>query len=112
VSNEDRFRLALANLSSSGVTILGHHPGYTNAAKDIGASHFDIGPLWNELDDAERWKLNEHFLTKVAERRDTVVVWTPPDERMPGRVLTRELDFLFGRGYHWQEGSRSVLMPP
>jgi hypothetical protein len=109
----EHLRAAEANLTSSGVAIIGHHPGYTQAAKDAGASFFDIGPLWDQLSVPQRKAANDHFLDIVAQRRDTVVIWTPPSQRRSSSALQDETNRLINeKNYRLRPGSDFVLDPP
>ena len=99
----DLKRLAEANLTGSGDTVLGHfRHGYIEKAKERGASYFDIGSRWNTLSRTQRTAVNDHFLDIVATRRNRVLLATPRREIRPGSPLAHEIQYLRReKGYRW-----------
>jgi Pretoxin HINT domain len=95
-------RLAESHITSSGDTVLGHFPGYVDKAKRLGASYFDIGPVWNTLSATQRWHANTHFLDVIAARGDRVLLSVPKYNIRPGSILEDEVSHLINnRGYQW-----------
>jgi hypothetical protein len=94
-------QLAEANITNSGKTVLGHFPGYIDKAKARGASYFDIGNAWDSLTDAERWAANAHFLDKIAEQGDQVLLSLPKSQIREGSYLAKEIKYLISKGYRW-----------
>jgi len=94
--------LAESHITGSGKTVLGHFPGYIDKAKARGASYFDIGDAWNSLDDAQRWGANRHFLDKIADAGDDVLLSLPKKDIRPGSWLAEEVKYLTDqKGYKW-----------
>ncbi|MBN1852516.1 MAG: hypothetical protein JW829_07315 [Pirellulales bacterium] len=94
--------LAEANITNSGKTVLGHFPGYIDKAKARGASYFDIGDTWDTLSDAERWAANRHFLDKIANAGDKVLLSLPKTKIRPDSYLAKEIQYLINeKGYRW-----------
>jgi hypothetical protein len=94
--------LAEANITNSGKTVLGHFPGYIDKAKAKGASFFDIGDAWDSLTGAQRWAANTHFLDKIADAGDQVLLSLPKGQIREGSYLAREIDYLINvKGYKW-----------
>jgi hypothetical protein len=101
LSDEVR-RLAEANITDSGDTVLGSYPGYITKANSQGASFFDIGDAWNALTPAERTAANNHFLDVIAGRGDRVLLSTSKTEIQAGTALADEIAYLTGqKGYVW-----------
>ncbi len=95
-------RLAEANITDSGETVLGHFPGYITKANTKGASYFDIGSAWNDLTPEQRWAANTHFLDKIASKGDTVNLSLPKGEIRSGSYLSKEINYLTSqKGYKW-----------
>ena len=102
VTVEGIANLAEANITNSGKTVLGHFPGYINKAKARGASYFDIGDAWDSLTDAQRWAANKHFLDKIADAGDQVLLSLPKGQIREGSFLVKEIEYLINKkGYRW-----------
>jgi hypothetical protein len=101
--SDDVLRLAERNLTSTGDTVLGRHPGYIDKANARAASHFDIGkPAWDALSDAQRWAANQYFLDTVARRGDRILLSTAKGDIVPNTWLAREVEYLTQQqGYVW-----------
>jgi RHS repeat-associated protein len=98
----DVARLAEANITNSGRTVLGHHPGYIAKARARGDSYFDIGKRWDDLSDAQREAVNRRFLDRIADRGDQVVLAQPKTKIAPGSWTAREIQYLIReRQYRW-----------
>ncbi len=98
--------LAERYIKQNGKTVLGpFNPidvRYTSKAKVKGASYFDIGKAWDDLNDAERWAANRHFLDKIADTRDKVFLSIPKHMIKEGSWLQKEIEYLTKtRGYRW-----------
>jgi hypothetical protein len=93
-------RQALANVSDSGVTVLGRYfDDYIGMAKRMKASYFDMGPKWDPING---WRANEHFLDVIAARGDDVVLATRRGAVKEDSDLFLELQYLIERwGYRW-----------
>jgi hypothetical protein len=86
--------LATRNITNSGETVIGHFPGYIHKARSRKASYFDVGKRWDDLDDAQRWAANKHFLDEIAAKGDTVLLATPRREIQAGTFTAREVQYL------------------
>lgn len=107
----DVLRLAEANLTNSGRTVLGSFSGYIDKARARGASFFDIGNRWDSLTPAQRWAANQHFLDKIAASGDRVLLSIPKRQIQEGTYLAREIDYLVRvKGYRWI--NQWALVPP
>ena len=82
--------------------MLGAFPGYITKARELGASYFDIGKVWESLTDVERWAANKHFLDVIAAKGDQVLLSIPKTKIRPGSSLAKEVQYLVGeKGYQW-----------
>ncbi len=100
--SDDVLRVTERNLTNTGDTVLGHHPGYINKANARGASYFDIGDAWDSLNDARRWAANRHFLDTVASRGDRILLSVEKSKIRRNSWLAREVEYLTQqRGYVW-----------
>jgi len=76
--------------------------GYIGKARRIGASYFDLGKVYRELQPWEQKAANFHFLDKIAERGDTVLLSVPKYEIRRGSALIDEIRYLtHKKGYRW-----------
>jgi RHS repeat-associated protein len=84
---------AAAAGSTTGVTVLGHYPGYLQMARELGANVFDVPPeQWS-------WEANQAFLDDVIARGDIVKLSTSIDAIRAGSTLAQEVEYLMSRGY-------------
>jgi len=113
-SDFERSSLAAKTLApakrTSGSTVLGHYPEYTNMADSLGHRRFDIPKAaWDKMTDAQRWTGNQTFLDRTISRGDDILLSTPLDKVKPGSYFERELQYLSGKGYRPSaDGTRLV----
>ena len=81
------------NLNSR-TAVIGHFPGYIDKAVRRKASHFDIGDLWNGLDNSQRWAANKLFLDTIGKRGDDVLLSLPIMDVRPQSILADEIKLL------------------
>jgi RHS repeat-associated protein len=99
--------LSEAHLTNNGVTVLGHMEGvaedYITKAKRLGASYFDVGPdAWKAMTAEQRTVANMHFLDKIAEKQDKILLNVARNEIRPGSALAGEIEYLTTqKGYKW-----------
>ena len=94
--------LAEKNMTSSGQTVLGHFPEYIEKAKKINASYYDIGDAWNDLSIEHRWGANKHFLDKITERGDYILLSHSKMNIRKGSYLEQEINTLISeKNYKW-----------
>ncbi|MEW6747577.1 MAG: RHS repeat-associated core domain-containing protein [Planctomycetota bacterium] len=96
-----------------GRSVLGHYPEYVNLAEELGARRFNIpGEIWDRMTDAERWTANQKFLDRMIRRGDEIILATPVDRVRPGSYFSRELDYLFNKGYTVSADGTRLIPPP
>ena len=94
--------LSEKNISNTGETILGHHPGYIDKANSRGASYFDIGDSWTDLNDVQKKAANHHLLDEISKNGDKVNLSLPKNKIRPGSWLSDEINYLTTeKGYKW-----------
>jgi len=85
---------------AAGTAVIGHFPEYSDLAKKLGASHFNIPTsVWGRMSDAERWIANKNFLDEAIARGDEFVLATPLNKMKPGSWFEREVKYLLDHGY-------------
>jgi hypothetical protein len=98
-------KLAEANITNSGKTVLGKHiegGGYIKKAQDTGSSYFDNGNKWDKLSPKQRWNANKHFLDKISAKGDEINLSTPKGKIIKGKYLDKEINYLINqKGYRW-----------
>lgn len=94
--------LSEANINNSGITVLGHHPGYLEKAIKKKASYFDVGKNWDNMTDIQRGVANVNFLDVIADRGDDIILSVAKKEIRPGSSLANEIKYLIDyKGYKW-----------
>jgi hypothetical protein len=89
-------KLAEANITNSGKTVLGKHiegGGYIKKAQDTGSSYFDNGNKWDKLSPKQRWNANKHFLDKISAKGDEINLSTPKGKIIKGKYLDKEINY-------------------
>ena len=104
-SSESRFnlvQLSEAYITDTGETVLGRYPGYIIKARARGASYFDIGDVWDVLNNERRLFTNTHFLDVISRRGDKVLLSIEKGLIRQNTWLAREIHYLtLFRGYKW-----------
>jgi hypothetical protein len=60
--------------NGSGVTVLGHFPGYLQTAEELGANAFSVpAEKWAQMSVTEQWAANQAFLDGAIARGDSFV---------------------------------------
>ena len=106
--------LVRANLTNSGVTVLGRYESasknYMIFAREIGASYYDIGKAWDALTPDKRWEMNARFIQIIAGRQDSVRLSHATTNLGDSISFRRELIELAGLGY--TKVNQWKLLPP
>lgn len=105
---DDIRMLAEANITDSGKTVLGHYGdvtgkgNYIDKAKNTGSSYFDLGDTYSSLSESQQKVANFHFLDKVAENGDDILLSVPKNQIKSGSSLEDEITYLVSeKGYKW-----------
>lgn len=96
--------------SARGRVVLGHYPEYVEKANELNARRFTVPEsVWNKMSESERWMANQKFLDRLIRRGDEVTLATPVDKVRPGSYFERELLYLTGKGYQFNNDSTKLI---
>ena len=89
--------------------VIGNNPDYQKAAASQGTQYFEV-PMeqWSKLTPGQQWEANQKFLDRGVASGAEFRLATPIDFANPSSVYLREVNYLLGNGYTFNDAGDSL----